>query len=137
MDEFVIDVSMCMPWCCEDEATASSERLLQLAADRHPLHVPSLWPWEMMNALAVAGRRQRISAAHAANFFALLPDFDFRIEAPPGVLDLPRLNTLALRHHLTAYDAAYLELAMRRSLPLATLDEDLKKAAVAEGVLAL
>lgn len=53
MDAFVVDVSACMPGCCEDEATAVSERLLQRAADRHPLHVPSLWPWEMMNALAV------------------------------------------------------------------------------------
>jgi hypothetical protein len=57
MDGVVIDVSACMPWCCEDEATDASEKLLQLAASLVPLHVPSLWPWEMMNAVAVACRR--------------------------------------------------------------------------------
>ena len=52
MAGFVLDVSACMPWCCEDEATAVSEQLLQRAARREPLHVPSLWPWEIMNAVA-------------------------------------------------------------------------------------
>ena len=60
MDAFVLDVSACMPWCCEDEATSASEQLLQRAALRHPLYVPSLWPWEMMNALAVAVSREQI-----------------------------------------------------------------------------
>ena len=124
-------------WCCEDEATPESELLLQRAATRDPLYVPSLWPFEMMNALAVAVRRQRISSAHAASFFVLLADFDFRIEPPPGILDMPRLSTLAARHQLTAYDTAYLDVALRLALPLATLDDDLTKAALAEGVSVL
>ena len=109
MDELVIDVSACMPWCCEDEATAASEQLLRRAALRHPLHVPSIWPWEMMNALAVAVRRKRITADKASGFLGLLPLFNFRIAAAPEIADLPRLSNLAARHRLTAYDTAYLD----------------------------
>ena len=137
MSAFVIDVSACMPWCCQDEATAASELLLQRAARRDPLHVPSLWPWEMMNALAVAVRRNRVTASLASDFLALLGDFDFRIEETPAVADMPRLSTLAARHQLTAYDVAYLDLALRMSLPLATEDDHLKKAALAERVTIL
>jgi len=134
MDAFVLDVSACMPWRCEDETTAASEQLLQRAALRHPLHVPSIWPWEIMNAVSAAVRRKRIKPEQAASFLALLSSFDFQIAETPNILDLPRLALLASRHQLTAYDTAYLDLAKRRALPLATLDDDLKKAALAEGV---
>lgn len=137
MDAFVLDVSACMPWCCEDEATAASEQLLQRAALRHPLYVPSLWPWEMMNAVAVAVRRKRIKPEQSVSFLSLLSNFDFHIAAGPDITDLPRLSALASRYQLTAYDTAYLDLAKRRALPLATLDDDLRKAALAEGVEAL
>src|SRR6266567_4621467 len=110
MDAFVIDVSACMPWCCEDEATAASEQLLQQAALRHRLHVPTVWPWEMMNAVAVAVRRKRIKPDQAAGFLALLSSFNFRIADGPDVADLPRLASLASRYQLTAYDTAYLDL---------------------------
>ncbi len=60
--------------------------------------------------------------------------FDIRIAAPPLIADFARLSELAARYRLTAYDAAYLDLALRLGLPLATLDADLKKAAQAEGV---
>lgn len=137
MPAFVVDVSACMRWCCEDEATPETERLLQMAAVLEPLLVPSLWPWEMMNALAVAVRRKRMDAAKAGRFLSLLAGFDFRIAESPGVDDLPRLSQLAARYGLTAYDVSYLDLARRLALPLASLDEALKKAAVAEGVVVL
>ncbi len=134
MAAFVVDVSACMPWCCEDEATAKSERLLERAANLEPLYVPSLWPWEMMNALAVAVRRQRITPEKAAKFLTLLSNFDFRIAESPVIVEMARLSALAVQHKLTAYDAAYLDLSLRLRLPLATLDGDLMKAALAEGV---
>ena len=134
MDGFVLDVSACMPWCCEDEATAASEQLLRRAALRHPMHVPSIWPWEMINTVAVAVRRQRIKPEQAASFLGLLVNFDLRIAVGPDIADLPRLNVLASRHRLTAYDTAYLDLAKRLALPLATLDNDLKNAASTEGI---
>jgi predicted nucleic acid-binding protein len=135
MDAFVVDVSACMPWCCEDEATPASEELLQFAAQRHLLNVPSLWHWEMMNAVAVAVRRRRITAEKATSFLSLLSSFNFRIAAAPDAIEFPRLHELASRHQLTAYDTAYLDLAKRLALPLATLDEDLQKPALAEGVI--
>lgn len=137
MDAFVVDVSACMPWCCEDEATSASEELLQRAAQHNPLNVPSLWPWEMMNAVAVAVRRKRITAEKATSFLSLLSNFNFRIATAPDATEFARLHELAALHQLTAYDTAYLDLAKRLALPLATLDDDLKKAAIAEGVIVL
>lgn len=134
---FVIDVSACMPWCCEDEATPVSEALLRRAATGARLHVPSLFPWEMMNALAAATRRRRISVEQASAFLDFLAEFSIEIAAPPKITDLPRLHTLAARNQLTAYDAAYLDLAKLLAIPLATLDGDLIKAARAEGLTVL
>lgn len=91
----------------------------------------------MMNAVAVAVRRQRITAEKAASFLSLLSSFNFRIASAPGAAEFPRLHELAARHQLTAYDMAYLDLAKRLALPLATLDGDLKRAALAEGVIVL
>ena len=87
-----------------------------------------------MNALAVAVRRKRIGAEQASSFLVLLAQFDFRFAPVPNAVEFPRLSSLAARHHLTAYDTAYLDLAMRLALPLATLDADLRSAALSEGV---
>jgi predicted nucleic acid-binding protein len=87
-----------------------------------------------MNAVAVATRRGRISPDRASAFLGVLAGFSFEIAAAPEVDDLPRLQALAARHKLTAYDAAYLDLAQRLGIPLATLDGDLMSAAIAEGV---
>jgi predicted nucleic acid-binding protein len=137
MAAFAVDVSACMPWRCEDEGTPASEELLRRAGAGDWLHVPSLWPWEIVNAVSVAARRGRISASQAADFLGLLSDLSFEIAIGPGIADLPRIYTLAARNRLTAYDAAYLDLAIRLALPLATLDSDLKKGAIAERVAVL
>ncbi len=91
----------------------------------------------MVNAVRIAVRRKRITSAKADGFLRLLSSFDFRIAEVPDITELPRLNGLADRHQLTAYDTAYLDLAMRLVLPIATLDDDLKKAAQAEGLSVL
>lgn len=97
MDGVVVDVSACMPWCCEDEATQASEELLQFASSLAPLHVPSLWPWEMMNAVAVACRRGRVPAERPVQFFEQLAAFDFRIAPAPSINDFARISQLATR----------------------------------------
>ena len=76
MDALVLDVSACMPWCCEDEATPASEKTLAWAIAGSVLHVPCLWPWEMMNAVAIAVRRQRITAERAGQFFEQIATFN-------------------------------------------------------------
>jgi predicted nucleic acid-binding protein len=62
MDAFVLDVSACMPWCCEDETTQASEEMLEWAINGSALHVPALWTWEILNAVGVVIRRRRISS---------------------------------------------------------------------------
>jgi hypothetical protein len=62
MDAFVLDVSACMSWCCEDETTEASEQMLEWAMDGSALHVPSLWTWEILNTVAVVIKRKRITA---------------------------------------------------------------------------
>lgn len=123
-----------MPWCCEDEKTLTSEEMLEWAGQGSKLHIPSLWLWEIMNVVSVTVKRKRITGDRAKEFLVQLGRFNFQIEPPPTVKDLPRLHLLAEQHKLTAYDAAYLELARRLALPLATIDSDLRKAAVAEGI---
>ena len=134
MQAFVLDVSACMPWCCEDETTAASEEMLEWAKDGSELHVPSVWTWEILNAVGVAIRRRRITADRGKEFLEQLATLNFKIDRGPQVSDFPSLYDLANRYVLTAYDVAYLDLAKRLSLPLATRDDDLKKAALAVGV---
>jgi predicted nucleic acid-binding protein len=98
------------------------------------LHVPSLWVWEILNVVSVTVKRQRISAEAVREFLAALANLDVRIDAPPAVADFSRLQTLAERHRLTAYDVAYLDPAIRLSLPLASMDDALCAAAVGEGI---
>jgi predicted nucleic acid-binding protein len=134
MDALVLDVSACMPWRCEDETTPSSEAMLQWAIDGSVLHVPSVWGWEILNTVAVVVKRRRISAERGREFLEQLATLKFKIDNPPRVADFPRLYGLATLHQLTAYDVAYLDLAKRLSLPLATRDSDLRTAAFAEGL---
>ncbi|MCX6608333.1 MAG: type II toxin-antitoxin system VapC family toxin [Acidobacteria bacterium] len=135
MDSFVLDVSACLPWCYEDEQTAFSDALLDWAALGSHLHVPSIWPLEIVNALLQGVRRKRLPAERAKEFLEQLKALEFRIDPVPTLADLARLYGLAGRHQLTSYDAAYLDLAMRTGLPLASLDDALRKAAIAENVL--
>lgn len=137
MKAFVLDVSACIPWCCEDEITKASEDMLDWAAEGSELHVPALWIWEITNAVGVALKRQRITTERAKEFLDQLAALNFKIDPVPEIADLPRLHDLAVRHRLTSYDTAYLDLAARRSLPLATLDADLEKAALSEGIVIL
>jgi predicted nucleic acid-binding protein len=134
MKALVLDVSACMPWCCEDETTPASEEMLEWARQGTELDVPSLWVWEILNVVGVTVKRRRITVDRAREFLAQLATLNIKIDLPPQVADFPRLHILANRHELTAYDVAYLDLAKRLALPLATRDADLKKAALAEGV---
>jgi len=134
MDAFVLDVSACMPWCCEDETTPASEEMLEWTMNGSALHVPSLWTWEVLNTVAVVIKRQRITADRGRDFLEQLAKMNITVDHAPPVADFPRLHSLATVHQLTAYDVAYLDLAKRLELPLATRDSDLMRAARTEGV---
>lgn len=96
--------------------------------------VPAHWPLEVANALLIAIRRGRISREKASRFFDDLGSLPIRIDSKSSENAFGRVFALAEQYELTVYDAAYLELAMRENLPLATLDQDLRKAARAAGV---
>ena len=95
MQAFVLDVSACMPWCCEDETTQSSEEMLEWAVQGSELHVPSLWAWEILNVVGVTVKRRRITEDQAVEFLALLATLNVKIDGPSQVTDFPRLRALA------------------------------------------
>lgn len=132
MPSLVIDASFAIALVLLDEARPPASMVALL--EKGGAVVPALWHLEVGNTLIVAERRRRITAAaldRTADDLAALP---IMIDERP-VLETWRTSiALASRHRLTVYDAAYLELARRLRLPLATLDRDLRKAAKAEGV---
>ena len=100
-------------------------------------HVPALWLWETANVLVQAKRRGRISPAAIRTFLGLLEGLPISIDQPTTVSAWHDTLALARSHRLTSYDAAYLELALRRGLPLITRDKALQEAARLEGVALL
>ena len=96
--------------------------------------VPALWPFEIANVLAVAERRRRISPDEIAEFLEMLRHLPIQVERREAAWIWQATTKLARAYKLSAYDAAYLELAAREHLPLATLDAGLQNAALALGV---
>ena len=132
-EAFVLDGSVTMVWGFEDEADDYAEAIL----DRMPelqAYVPALWHLEVANALVVGERRGRTTPADTARFLAILGAFPITVDDETVARAWADTLHLARAHNLSAYDAAYLELALRRGLPLATLDDRLKAAAATVGV---
>lgn len=127
---FVVDASVVVSWCLQDETSAVADRAFDLSKTAVAL-VPAHWWFETRNALLVAVRRKRLEFARIENFLAQL-DLVAIVIAP--IPDDRALLTMAQRHRLTFYDAACLELALRERIELATLDAALAQAAAAEGV---
>jgi predicted nucleic acid-binding protein len=134
MPALVIDASAALPWCFADEATEATNGLLARLQTGDEAVVPAHWPVEVANALRTATRRGRISSRDVQDFLKDLESLPIRIDATTRSLLRGRIYPLSERHNLTVYDAAYLELAIREHLPLATLDSDLQKAAHTAGV---
>jgi predicted nucleic acid-binding protein len=130
---FVLDGSVTLAWAFEDEtddyAEAVADRLTEVRAV-----VPALWPLEVANALLVGERRKRTTEARVVQFLALLQSLPISLDDETAVRAWQETLHLARSNNLSVYDAAYLELAIRRGLALATLDGPLKRAASAIGV---
>jgi len=130
---FVLDASIAAAWALPDETSGLADRLLTVAQTDGAV-VPLLWWYEIRNILIVAERRKRIVAKDADAFLSSLTRMGIRA----GELgDGKSVMRLARAHQLSVYDAAYLELAIRESLPLGTLDHGLAKAAEQENVTVL
>ena len=134
--KFVLDASVSLAWCFEDERAGYAMRVLDELSGGEAI-VSSLWPIEVTNGLASALREKRIDlagAAEARNTLVALPIVVDAVNRRRAFEDIPRL---ARAHGLTTYDASYLELAVRLGIPLATLDQALARAAADEGVQAV
>jgi len=127
---FVIDASTAVSWVIEDEDDPAASEALTRAAEEDLL-VPAIWWFEVRNTLLMNERRKRITRAATTDFLRELRTLPVVVDTLP---DEDQLLSLARRHLLTVYDAAYLELASRSSIPLCTLDGPLARAARAEHV---
>jgi predicted nucleic acid-binding protein len=128
---FVMDTSVAMAWCFEDEATEASDAVLDRLHDDEAT-VPAIWPLEVAQVLLVAERRGRLTEAQASRFLELLTQLPIEVEDAPA--DLAGIVAAGRRHELSSYDASYLVLAERLGASLATLDHRLAKAAEQAGV---
>ena len=126
--DFVVDCSLTMAWCFADETTPATFAIQERLVTETAL-VPSLWFLEVANVLAIAERRKRLTPEKSARFITLLHALNIEIDHEAPRRAFADLLPLCRTHGLTSYDAAYLELAMRRALPIASLDAPLKKAA--------
>ena len=128
MKELVLDCSATLPWVFESEATKATDALLDHLARGAKAWVPALWHLELANVLLVAKRRGRIDQAGIEKFLGTLALYDITVDSDTMTNAWAKSLALAESYDLSVYDAAYLELALRRGLPLATLDTALAAA---------
>lgn len=130
---FVLDNSVALAWCFKDEGTPLTMAMLDRAT-RDGAVAPQLWPLEAINGLLAAERRRRIDRETRLTLTAFLAELPITIDPETTERTWGTTARLAEAHRLTSWDAAYLELAQRMGLPLATQDEALIAAARAAGV---
>jgi predicted nucleic acid-binding protein len=132
-EAFVLDASVALAWCFSDEADPYADAIAKEFPDVAPV-VPTLWHLEVANVLLVGERKDRCDPADTATWTAYLASLPITVDEQTSSRAFSDILTLARTHNLSVYDAAYLELALRRRLPLATLDAPLRTAAAAAGV---
>lgn len=133
MSGLVLDASVALSWLLPDESNARADEVLERTRSE-PAFVPQVWPLEVANALFMAERRMRIGEAQARRGLAALLALPVRMEVREPSWVFGEITGLARRHGLSIYDATYLDLAARLALPLATLDQNLARAARESGV---
>lgn len=124
----VIDNSVVMSWCFKDESNEYADMVLN-SLQRSNAVVPPIWPLEVVNVLLVAERTKRLSEADSMRFLTLLNQLPITVEEGQSEEMMLRTLSLAREYGLSSYDASYLDLAMRRGLPIATFDKGLRAAA--------
>ena len=138
MNRFVLDASTVLTWCFPDEEAQKAEEISERIAAGETVIVPAFWRHEVLNALLVGERRKRLTSELIGMFIVDLSRLPVNVdnEATREIVFDTTLR-LCRKHGLTAYDAAYLEIAIRGGFPLATADQELKRAAGAEAVQVL
>jgi predicted nucleic acid-binding protein len=133
MTTMVVDASIAMSWCFLDEATPATRKLFDDMSITTAV-VPAWWYIELTNVLYLAEKSRRIPGDRVVEFIATIDDMQVEIDHDAPLRAFSHILPLCRTHHLTSYDALYLDLAQRRKLPLATLDVPLRKAAKKLGV---
>jgi predicted nucleic acid-binding protein len=128
VSRFVLDASIVLAWCFPDEDSSVAHHVIELFKQGSTAIAASFWPHEVLNALLAGEKRGRISTALVRSFLNDLAALPVELERVPSAIVFDRIQTLSRANALTAYDAAYLDLAIERRLPLATLDEPLARA---------
>jgi predicted nucleic acid-binding protein len=132
-DAVVLDCSAAVLWAFEDEATKAGDTLLARLGAGTRAWVPAIWHLEVANVLVGAQSRGRIDQAGIEAFLGLLGRLAIDVDLDTSGRAWGKTLDLAVQHKLSAYDAAYLELALRLGLPLATMDRELVRASRAAG----
>jgi predicted nucleic acid-binding protein len=127
-DHFVVDNSVVMSWCFADEFNSYADIVLNRLTEATAV-VPSIWPLEVVNVLLVAERNKRLSESDSIRFITLLSQLPIIVENEQPEKMMKELLALARKNNLSSYDASYLDLAMRKGFPIATLDSKLIEAA--------
>ncbi|HEY1935771.1 MAG TPA: type II toxin-antitoxin system VapC family toxin [Acetobacteraceae bacterium] len=138
MSDFVLDNSVTMRWCFDGGSNDYADDILrQLESQARAAVVPVLWRYEVSAVLARAQVRDLLPAPRAAEFLEDLAALNITVDLDGIQRILAEVHAIAIRYRLTAYDASYLELALRRDLPIATLDAELRDACRTAGVTVL
>lgn len=135
---FVLDASVTMNWILADGSSSSNTYsrtvLNTVIRDDTQAVVPMTWALEVSNVIAKAESRSLLTEAQSEAFLEMLDGLDVEVDSATFSKALSETLQLARRYRLSSYDASYLEVALREGLPLATLDDDLRKAAKKAGV---
>lgn len=131
--QFVIDNSVVMAWCFEDQTNKYTESVLD-RLETSEAFAPGIWPLEVGNVLLIAERKNILSKSDVVRFLSLLQSLPLYVEQESSARMLTEIVALARDCRLSTYDASYLDLAMRRGLPLATQDKALASAAKKCGI---
>ena len=133
MTGVVVDASVALAWCFPDEGSDYADRVL-VAVEGHVVLVPALWSIEITNALLVAEKRKRIKQVETRRFIDLLSELTVVMDARSVADAVSDILPLGREYVISAYDAAYLDVAIRHGVPLATLDSNLRKAGSSAGI---
>jgi len=133
LNGIVIDASVALAWCFPDEASDYADSVL-LAVENQTVFVPAIWAVEIANALLVGERRKRIRQSEVRSFIDLIKDLRVIEDGQPFADTVSNVLPLAREYDLSAYDAAYLDVAVRHEIPLATFDRALQRACILAGI---
>ena len=134
MSRFILDASVTLCWFFENQATEYTEAIFERLARGEEVSAPFIWPLEVANVLVTAERRKALKLAQVTSFLEELSAWPIQVDTLGVDRAFQQILSIARYYSLSTYDAAYLELAVREGLPLATMDDDLRKATNAAGV---